>query len=75
MAVLLASVAMLAACGGNPKCETEGRYQLSEAGKRIEAPEGLDDLESYKELTIPRASPRDPQADTGRCLEAPPGIS
>jgi hypothetical protein len=72
----LAIMPLLTACifGGPPKCETEGLYQESRGGKRIEAPEGLDDLESYKEVTVPHASPRGPREDTGRCLEAPPGI-
>ncbi len=75
--VLLTSTSLLSACifGGPPKCETDGRYQLSQAGERIEAPDGLDDLQPYKEMTIPEASPRQPRADSDRCLEAPPSIS
>lgn len=64
----------LSACAGNPECETEGRYQSSQSGRRIQAPQGLDELEANKELTIPRASPREPNQDTGRCLEYPPGL-
>lgn len=74
-AVLLAATSLLTACfGGPPKCETLGRYQESVEGQRIQAPEGLDDLASYKEQTIPRASPQAPKEDTGSCLEAPPAI-
>jgi hypothetical protein len=74
--MLLSGVLLLSACfGGPPKCETEGRYQESVAGKRIQAPDDLDDLESYKEQTIPKPSPQAPKEDTGRCLEAPPVIS
>ena len=73
--VLLAGMSLLVACGGSPTCETEGRYQLSQSGKRIEAPDELDDLQSFKETTIPRPSPRPPDTDTERCLEMPPGIS
>lgn len=75
--MLLVGMSLLTACifGGPPKCETEGRYQRSQGGKRIEAPDELDDLESYKEMTVPHASPRAPREDTDRCLEAPPGIS
>jgi hypothetical protein len=69
-------MSLLTACiGGPPKCETEGRYQSSQGGKRIEVPDGLNDLESYKEMTVPHASPREPREDTDRCLEAPPGVS
>ena len=73
--VLLAGMSLLVACGGSPTCETEGRYQLSQSGKRIEAPDELDDLQSFKETTIPRPSPRLPDTDTDRCLEMPPGLS
>jgi hypothetical protein len=73
--LLLAIMTLQAACAGPPKCETQGRYRLSQEGRRIQAPDGLDDLESYKEMTIPRASPQPEHPDTGRCLEAPPGIA
>jgi len=74
--LLLTGMSLLSACiGGPPECETKGHYQESNAGKRIEAPDGLDDLASYKEQTIPKASPRAPQEDTSRCLEAPPSVS
>jgi hypothetical protein len=73
---LLAGISSLTAClGGPPECETEGLYQSSQAGQRIESPDGLDDLQSYKEQSIPDASPRPPRTDTGRCLEMPPQIS
>jgi len=73
--MLLAGMSLLTACGGAPTCESEGRYMLSQEGQRITVPDDLDELESYKEMTIPQASPRAPREDTGRCLEAPPGIS
>lgn len=74
-ALLVASASLLSACIGPPKCESEGRYMLSREGQRIQAPEDLDNLESYKEMAIPRASPRAPPEDTGKCIEAPPGLS
>ena len=73
--LFLAGISLLTACGGTPKCETEGRYQFSQEGQRIQAPDDLDDLQPYKELTVPQASPRQPRADSGRCLEAPPSVS
>ncbi len=73
--MLLAGMSLLTACGGAPKCESEGRYMMSKEGQRIQAPDDLDDLASYKEMTIPQASPRAPREDTGRCLEAPPAVS
>jgi len=73
--VLLAGMSLLVSFGVSPTCETEGSYQLSQSGKRIEAPDELDDLQSFKETTIPRPSPRPPDTDTDRCLEMPPGLS
>ncbi len=73
--LILAGMSLLTACTGTIKCEAEGRYVLSREGQRIQAPDDLDDLASYKELTIPRATPQPPQEDTGKCLEAPPAIS
>jgi hypothetical protein len=74
LASILAIGSFLAACSGSPKCESEGRYTLGREGKRIQAPDGLDDLESGKEMEIPRASPQVPREDTGKCIEAPPAI-
>ena len=73
--LLVAGLSLLTACGGTIKCEAEGRYVLSQEGQRIQVPDDLDDLQSYKELTIPRASPQSPKEDAGKCLEAPPAIS
>lgn len=74
-ALLAVTMALLTACAGPPKCESEGQYMQSREGRRIQAPDDLDDLASYKEMTIPQASPRAPRADTGKCLEAPPALS
>jgi uncharacterized lipoprotein len=66
---------VLAACGGASVCEKPRLYQQSESGKRIEAPEGLDQLQSDREMTIPDVSPRDPRPADAPCLELPPSIS
>ncbi len=72
---LLVIMSLLMACAGrSPPCETEGLYQLSRSGQRIEVSGDLDDLQSYKEMTIPEVSPRQPLPDSGRCLEMPPEI-
>lgn len=75
LTMLLAGMSVQAACGGTPKCESDGLYTMSREGRRIQAPDDLDDLASYKEMTIPQASPRPPREDTERCLEAPPQLS
>jgi hypothetical protein len=47
---------------------------LSQEGQRIQTPEDLDDLESYKEMTIPQASPQAPREESEKCVEAPPSL-
>ena len=73
--LLIAGVASLAACGGTPElvCE-DGSYKNAVRSPRVEAPEGLDDLQRIKEMPIPTASPQPPREDDGRCLEAPPTV-
>ncbi|MFQ5549426.1 MAG: hypothetical protein ACE5FV_14120 [Woeseia sp.] len=75
--LLLSGASLLTSCffGGPPKCDTEAGYQLSEGGERIEVPEDLNDLQSYKEMTIPEASPQQQNDSPNRCLEMPPPIS
>ncbi len=63
---------ILGACGASSVCEEPRRYQTSEPGKRIEAPDGLDSLQAQRELTIPDASPRPPRPEGSPCLETPP---
>ena len=73
MTLPLAAVLLLAACGGaNSVCEKPRLYQQSELGKRIESPQGLDQLRADREMTIPDISPRDPRPEGAPCLELPP---
>ena len=73
---LLACVALfLAACGSNITCDDPKLYQQATEGQRVEAPEGLDDLQVNREIQIPRASPRDPRPPGSPCLELPPTLS
>lgn len=78
-ALILASLAatvLLSACGGTKTVECDERrlYQDAVAGKRIEAPEGLDTLAADREMTVPKASPQAPPPP-GTCLDAPPTLS
>lgn len=73
-AVLLGS---LVACGGKEviqDCDEEKAYESVVAGKRVEVPEGLDPLDEFKEMPIPKAeTPLRPEGAT--CIESPPSIS
>ena len=70
--LLVAAAALSSACADNLTCDEIERYQLARGGVRVDAPEGLSDLDPNKELQIPKASPRDPRPDSTRCLDLPP---
>jgi uncharacterized lipoprotein len=66
----------LAACGGptiSETCDEVQSYQLVVPGKRIVVPDGLDSLEEFKEMPIPKAE-TPPRPAGARCLESPPSI-
>ena len=74
--ILLAGFSLvLGACSSPETCDEPQFYEFAEGGRRIEAPEGLDDLQAYKELRIPEASPGPPR-DDGRsgCIDRPPTL-
>lgn len=64
-------------CGGrdlNSSCDDVELYQLAGEGKRIEPPEGLDELDEFKEIPLPEASPRAAREKGSPCLDLPPII-
>jgi uncharacterized lipoprotein len=78
MKIVLAAVLLagLAGCGGakvSETCDEVKAYQQVVPGKRVEVPDGLDPLEEFKEMPIPKAEtpPRPPGA---KCIESPPSI-
>ncbi len=75
--IILAGLLLgLSACGGPVElaCDDVRVYQLAAEGKRVEAPDGLNDLEPLKEMPLPEASPQ-PQRPAGSpCLDLPPNI-
>ena len=68
----------IAACGGNDTkevdCEANLKYQNRTEGKRVVAPEGLDQLEPLAEMPVPRAAPDAPVTPAGMCNDRPPVI-
>lgn len=67
-------VAVLAGCGGdiNLTCDKPMLYQEARQVKRIEAPEGLSDLDETREMPVPSASPAPPREAGQPCLDIPP---
>ncbi len=76
--ILLGSLlGTLGACGGSNDitCDDVQYYQRAEMGKRVEAPEDLDDLDPLREMALPEASPRPPREAGLPCFDRPPGIN
>ncbi len=69
-------LATLSACGGSKDltCDEVQRYQLAKEGKRVVAPEGLDDLDPLREMALPEASPRETRPPGSDCFDRPPAI-
>ncbi|HSD68792.1 MAG TPA: hypothetical protein VLB07_04525, partial [Woeseiaceae bacterium] len=61
IAACLVVTAVLHGCGGNITCDEPEPYQASIEGRRIEVPEGLNELEEGRELKVPDASPAPPR--------------
>lgn len=73
---LILLVSCLAACGGDKgtvKCDV-GPYLAAARAPKVEAPDGLDNLDPLDEMPLPAASPQPPRPDDGTCLEQPPQI-
>ena len=75
--IILAGLLLgLSACGGPIElaCDDVRTYQLATEGKRVKAPDDLNDLEPLMEMPLPEASPQ-PQRPVGSpCLDLPPNI-
>jgi len=64
----------LSACGGIETCEELEFYEFATPGKRIEAPDDLDNLSADRELGIPDISPRTPRDRSAGCVDRPPTL-
>ncbi|MCO4811638.1 MAG: hypothetical protein KC572_08545 [Gammaproteobacteria bacterium] len=77
-AVLIIGMA-ISACGGNDTavavdCDEALKYQNREVGKRVVAPEGLDQLDEFAEMPIPKADPEAAKPLPGKCVDRPPTL-
>lgn len=75
---VLAIALLLSACGRNDtkeiNCEANLKFQNRVEGKRVVAPEGLDQLNQLAEMPVPRADPNAPKMPPGACNDQPPLI-
>ena len=76
--VLLVPAGLLSGCGGDDNivrtCDEQQSYQLAAESKKVAAPEGLDELEEYREMPIPRATQRAPRPPGSPCIDLPPSV-
>ena len=79
LAMTLAVAVILSGCGGedviNYSCDEPQLYQAVRAGKRIEAPEGLDPLNELAEMPVPKAEGAPVRPKGSRCIELPPKVT
>ena len=70
--------ASLSACGGEDsivvQCDDGARFQNRVQGKRVVAPEGLDQLDEFAEMPIPKADPDAVPPPPGKCADMPPAV-
>jgi hypothetical protein len=67
----------VAACGGPVElsCDEVRAYQLAQPGKRIVVPDGLDELDTFREMPVPEPSPRPERPPGSPCLDMPPAVN
>ncbi len=75
IALLCVSV-VLAGCFGDKaidrSCDDPKFYESARRGDRVRSPEGLDDLEDYREMPIPEATDATPRPAGSPCIDLPP---
>ena len=66
----------LAGCGGaiDLTCDDVATYQLAVEGKRVDAPDDLDELDVLREVPLPEASPQPPRPPNSPCIDLPPEV-
>jgi hypothetical protein len=72
--IIVTLAAATGACSTTETCEEPMFYESAQAGRRIQAPEDLDDLAAFKEIPIPEASPRPPRPPGSGCIDRPPTL-
>jgi hypothetical protein len=73
-AVAMATMTITGCSSNAATCEEPQFYESATGGKRIEAPEDLSELQGFKEMVIPEASPRPEREPGSGCLDRPPTL-
>ena len=73
-AILCLPLLAAGACSNAPTCDELAFYETATGGRRIVAPDDLDNLDGMKEMVIPEASPRPPRDLSAGCLDRPPTL-
>ena len=75
--IAISLLAGLAGCGGEVSltCDEVEAYQLATPGKRVTAPDDLDDLEPLREMPMPKASPQPTRPEGSPCIDLPPTVT
>ena len=78
LGLALTALAGLSACMGdaeiNYTCDEPQLYQAVTPGRKVVPPEGLDPLNEYAEMPIPKAEDAPVRPPGTRCIELPPSI-
>lgn len=72
-ALLLTLTAGCSGNGGSAACD-DGPYLAAARAPKVEAPDGLDELDPLNEMPLPAASPRQPRPADAPCIDQPPQI-
>ncbi len=74
---LLCASGAMAGCFGDKAidrtCDDPKFYESAQRGAKIRSPEGLDELEDYREMPIPEPTNTTPRPAGSPCVDLPPG--
>jgi len=77
IAVILVMTHALSACFGNDEikltCDEPQLYQAAVETKKVVVPDGLDALEEFREMPVPKAE-SEARPVGSRCIESPPKV-
>lgn len=69
---------LIAGCGRDDNvvdtCDELHYYHAAVEGRKVRAPEGLDELDEYKAMPIPEPTNQQPRPPGSRCITLPPSV-